>query len=95
MGPSDTDVSPTDVIVDVDFSTSSVPAFEGDMILKIFHNVDNPNTLKCPVQVWFHPSFENDGMHLSRPGVDGPHKDTKHKKFSKDFGIVMRFETVA
>ena len=89
-----TDAMPDDPVVDIEFSTSAVQPFEGDSILKVFHNVDRPNTLKCPIQVWFHPSFEQDTMLLDRTKVDGPHKDTKGKKYSPEFAVEIGMQTV-
>jgi len=93
--PTGTDASPSDVVVDVEFSTSAIAAFEGDVVIKVFHNVDDPSTLKCPLQIWFHTAFEGDGMTLPRERVDGPHKDHKGKKYGPQFGVDLGFETVS
>ena len=82
-------------LVSVDFSTGAIPPFENDTVIKFFYNVDNPNTLSCPLQLWFHPSFEESAMGLNKSQLDGPHKDEKkHKKFPRGFRIDMGFETV-
>jgi protein-tyrosine phosphatase len=90
----ETDALPSDIVVDIEFSTSSIKPVENDTVLKVFYNVDNPNTLKCPLQVWFHPSFEGDSMRLTRNSVDGPHKDTKGKKYGPEFAVELGFETI-
>lgn len=80
--------------VDIDINTSGIPTIEGDVTIKFFHNVDNPNSLHAPLQMWFNPSFEGNALHLDRNQVDGPHKDGKIKKWSAHFAVDLTLETV-
>jgi PTEN phosphatase family protein len=84
-----------DYHVTVEFSTSGIKPFSNDTVIKVFHNVDDPATNSAPIQIWLHPSFEQDEMVLGKGLVDGPHKDaSKHRKYPKDFTVELGMETV-
>ena len=84
-----------ELVVNVEVNTSSIPPLENDVQVKFFHNVDNPDALHSKAQFWFHCSFEGDRLELSRCQIDGPHKEgSKPKKFPRDFGVELDFETL-
>lgn len=75
--------------VDVEFDCSKIPALTADVVIKFFYDEDMPDTLHCPLQVWFNVNMESDHAKIrwTRPDIDGPHKDPKYKKFPRDFSM--------
>lgn len=81
--------------VSVGFDVSDMPPFEGDMNLRFFFNQDDPNTLQCTLQTFFHPAFEGSGMRLTKTQLDGPHKEaTKEKKFPMNIELELAWKDV-
>lgn len=81
--------------VSVGFDVSEMPPFEGDMNLRFFFNQDDPNTLQCNLQTFFHPAFEGSGIRLTKTQLDGPHKEaTKEKKFPMGIELELAWKDV-
>ena len=60
-----------------------------------FHFVQNGLTWsESTIWTWFHTSFvdPNVGILLTRPDVDGAHKDNEHKKYSPKFTLRLTFD---
>ncbi|CUG80116.1 tyrosine phosphatase, putative [Bodo saltans] len=82
--------------VSVSFDVHEMPTFEKDLNIRFFFNQDDPNTLHCSLQTFFHTSFEDSHfLRLSKGQLDGPHKEAnKEKKFPKNIELDLQWECV-
>lgn len=82
--------------VSVSFDVREMPAFDKDLNIRFFFNQDDPNTLQCSLQTFFHTSFEDHNfLRLSKGQLDGPHKEAhKEKKFPKTIELDLQWERV-
>eukprot|EP01059_Diplonema_ambulator_P033000 TRINITY_DN6723_c0_g1_i1.p1 TRINITY_DN6723_c0_g1~~TRINITY_DN6723_c0_g1_i1.p1 ORF type:complete len:610 (+),score=95.20 TRINITY_DN6723_c0_g1_i1:49-1878(+) len=75
------------------FDLAAAPPVTGDTR---FHLVEEGNTwAESVIWTWFHTSFVDPatGIYLTRPNVDGAHKDNEHRKFLPDFTLRIRFKS--
>jgi protein-tyrosine phosphatase len=82
--------------VSVSFDVTEMPVFEKDLNIRFFFNQDDPNTLQCNLQTFFHTAFEDSNfLRLGKCQLDGPHKEAnKEKKFPKNIELDLQWERV-
>ena len=76
---------PSAYYVWLQYDLSSVPPVSGDV--RFHWTLDNTSWSQSIVWCWFHTSFvdPSEGVSLTRPNVDGAHKDNEHLKYCPNF----------
>ncbi|KAJ9446537.1 Phosphatidylinositol 3 [Diplonema papillatum] len=75
------------------FDLTDCPPVEGDIRLHVMEQ--GMQWSESIVWTWFHTSFVDaqQGIVLERPNVDGAHKDNENLKYTKEFKMVINFQT--
>ncbi|ORC93563.1 tyrosine phosphatase isoform [Trypanosoma theileri] len=69
-----------------------LPPLTGDVVIKFYYLKKNVTSIEAPVQLWFHTSMEGDQLYFDKSKLDGPHKDTKGKRYPSDFAVMINLQ---